>query len=203
MVVEDDDVHESKSSAAVQRQVEHSLECRQEVFLEMVMSVVAFARSLGFGALPTSTLVSIVIATHEWSCERPVPPPPLTECFAYFEDLLLKHSVQRPPFSIAVFEAAEVDHISRFVMDSYFQFLSMYQYVFGCTHVLKIAPEYSVARGPNLEKSCWPLDAAVTYESLAHLVKPGDDKSQLHALIQNSEGKGEEVTFFIFALTSA
>ena len=48
------------------------------------------------------------------------------ECF---KELLLRHSVQRPPFSLAVFTLADVKAIDLFVQDTFFRQYGMYKFV--------------------------------------------------------------------------
>ena len=45
-----------------------------------------------------------------------------------FKELLLRHSVQRPPHSLAIFNLDDVKAINDFVQDSYFRYYNMYLY---------------------------------------------------------------------------
>lgn len=44
------------------------------------------------------------------------------KAFAMFKELLLRHSVQRPPHSLAVFTLDDVKVINDYVQDSFFRF---------------------------------------------------------------------------------
>lgn len=51
--------------------------------------------------------------------DREGPPPTLERGYALFEELLLKHSVERPPFSVAVFAYPEVKAINDYVINRF------------------------------------------------------------------------------------
>lgn len=48
--------------------------------------------------------------------------------FALFKELLLRHSVQRPPHSLAIFNLEDVNAINDYVQDSFYRFYNMYLY---------------------------------------------------------------------------
>ena len=54
----------------------------------------------------------------------------LSEEKAYniFKELLLRHSVQRPPHSLAIFTLDDVKIINDHVQDTFFRFYNMYLY---------------------------------------------------------------------------
>ena len=53
---------------------------------------------------------------------------PEDKSFAMFKELLLRHSVQRPPHSLAIFTLDDVKVINDHVQDSFFRFYNMYLY---------------------------------------------------------------------------
>jgi hypothetical protein len=69
------------------------------------------------------------------SCERSGPPPTPAACHAFFTELLLKHSVERPPFSVGIFAHTDVAAITKFAVDGYLRHVRLYQRVF-CTSIL-------------------------------------------------------------------
>ena len=48
--------------------------------------------------------------------------------FALFKELLLRHSVQRPPHSLAIFDLEDVKAINSHVQDTFYRFYGMYLY---------------------------------------------------------------------------
>lgn len=50
------------------------------------------------------------------------------ESFANFKELLLRHAIQRPPHSLAIFSLADVKLISEFALDTFFRHFDMYKY---------------------------------------------------------------------------
>ncbi|KAF4657837.1 hypothetical protein FOZ61_006025 [Perkinsus olseni] len=53
----------------------------------------------------------------------------VSTAFSLFRRLLLKHSVQRPPFSIRVFTLEEVKKITEFAMNTFFTHYKLYVYM--------------------------------------------------------------------------
>jgi hypothetical protein len=47
--------------------------------------------------------------------------------FAFFKQLLLRHSVQRPPYSVGLFSFQELKAITEWMMDSYYRHYKLYQ----------------------------------------------------------------------------
>eukprot|EP00954_Amorphochlora_amoebiformis_P014504 1135742-Amorphochlora_amoeboformis.AAC.1 len=75
-----------------------------------------FCKRQNMSAAKTSTLVSLVLGTH-----NKISGPPLLTCrdgFEYFKKMLLKHSVERPPFSIGVFSPADVKAAIKYILDT-------------------------------------------------------------------------------------
>ena len=48
--------------------------------------------------------------------------------FGLFKELLLRHSVQRPPHSLAIFNLDDLNVINEHVNDTFFRFYNMYLY---------------------------------------------------------------------------
>ncbi|KAF4707881.1 hypothetical protein FOZ63_014834 [Perkinsus olseni] len=53
----------------------------------------------------------------------------VSTAFSLFRRLLLKHSVQRPPFSIRVFTLEEVKKITEFAVNTFFTHYKLYVYM--------------------------------------------------------------------------
>jgi hypothetical protein len=136
---------------------------RREVFLDMCTNLLNFCRKSKFSAERTSTLLSLIFVTHTHCCETPGSLVTVEEGYAFFEKHLLRHSVERPPFSIAVFSYHDLKKICDYVVNSYFRHLKLYQYVFGITKELQLEPVYSQAAQVDMD-SFPMLDDAYDYK---------------------------------------
>ena len=52
------------------------------------------------------------------------------EGFKILKRLLERHSLQRPPFSILIFEQADIQQIAAFTLKTYFRHYSLYEFAF-------------------------------------------------------------------------
>lgn len=99
----------------------------------------------------------------------------LEKAYGLFEDLLLKHSVERPPFSIAVFSYTDTKAINTHFVNTYFRHLKMYQYVFGTINELHLLPSSSVAH-KLIPEAVMSLDDATEMTDL-NVVAPSASSS--------------------------
>eukprot|EP00472_Partenskyella_glossopodia_P007976 CAMPEP_0197525526 /NCGR_PEP_ID=MMETSP1318-20131121/12853_1 /TAXON_ID=552666 /ORGANISM="Partenskyella glossopodia, Strain RCC365" /LENGTH=275 /DNA_ID=CAMNT_0043079039 /DNA_START=65 /DNA_END=892 /DNA_ORIENTATION=+ len=114
-------------------------ELRRKATSELFTNLLGFCHRNQMNAEKASTLISIFYSTHKKSFGPPV--APTMDAFKYFKSLLLKHSVERPPFSIAIFTPADVKVITKYAIETYFRHYKMYQYVFGTSAVLILSSE--------------------------------------------------------------
>lgn len=64
--------------------------------------------------------------------------PSENQLYADFQELLLRHAIQRPPVSLAVFSLADVKAIDLFVQDNFFRLFDMYSYALTVKDVLRL-----------------------------------------------------------------
>ena len=129
------------------------------------MCLFSFCRKSKFSAEKISTLLSLLYITHTHCCETPGALITVEEGYAFFEKHLLRHSVERPPFSIAVFSFHDIKKVCDYLVNSYFRHLKMYQFVFGITRELVLNPVYSLAAQVDLDS--FPLlDDAYDYKEI-------------------------------------
>ena len=131
---------------------------RQDILLELYSHLFTFCVGANLDDVKASVLFALVHDTHTWSCRSPAPVP----CYEYFEALLLAHSVHRPPASMAVFSAADVQAVSSYFLENYVKFLPMYQYVFAVARDLVLDVRRSLAEPASLDRLV-ALDCAVAY----------------------------------------
>ena len=80
--------------------------------------------------------------------------------YGHFKDLLLRHAIQRPPVSLAIFSLQDVKAIDLAFQDTFFRHYSMYFYAMTVKSVLKLQTE------PFFEKTA-PAQVATLNEATA------------------------------------
>lgn len=113
---------------------------KQQIELDLYVHAVKFAQDQRFNPQQLSTFVSIIRQVHKTSIETPF--GNLEEVFQYFKDLLLCHSVNRPPYSSELFTVDEVHFISQYVINTYIRHFKMYKYVFTSQVKLNLVIKY-------------------------------------------------------------
>ncbi|CAL8305080.1 unnamed protein product [Lota lota] len=99
-----------------------------EVLLGLYVQTVQFCRRSGFNREQTSVLLSIMKRVHQLNIETSL--NNMEQCFDYCSELLLCHSVRRPPFSIDLFKSHEVTLILEHVNHTYIRNYALYKYIF-------------------------------------------------------------------------
>ncbi|CAK6964137.1 coiled-coil domain-containing protein 189 [Scomber scombrus] len=103
-------------------------EPRRGVLLELYVQTVLFCRECSFKKEQTSALLSIIKSIHGTNIETSL--NNIEQCFEYYKELLLCHSVRRPPFSINLFSSEEVNCIFNYIHNSYMRHYKLYKYIF-------------------------------------------------------------------------
>ncbi|XP_026172168.1 cilia- and flagella-associated protein 119 isoform X2 [Mastacembelus armatus] len=116
-------------------------EPKRGVLLELYVQTVLFCRERGFKREQTSALLSIIKSIHEANVETPL--NNIQQCFKYCKELLLCHSVRRPPFSIKLFSSGEVKCIFEYIHNSYMNHYKLYKYIFTPQVKLDLSLTYS------------------------------------------------------------
>ncbi|KAF1374023.1 hypothetical protein PFLUV_G00244970 [Perca fluviatilis] len=174
------------------------LEPKRGVLLELYVQAVLFCRECNFIKEQTSVLLSIIKSIHEANIETPL--DNIEQCFKYCKDLLLCHSVRRPPFSINLFSSEEVNCILKYIHNSYVRHYKLYKYIFTPQVKLDLSLTYSGISDqdePTMEDSSAPdfeneikkeTKAAPKTDSKASIEEPQGaslgSKSELKALIE-------------------
>ena len=60
------------------------------------------------------------------------------ESFQNFKELLLRHAIQRPPHSLAIFNLQDVKDIDEFVLDTFYRHYDMYKYALTVKDLLHL-----------------------------------------------------------------
>ena len=108
------------------------------IYIEIYMNILSFAIKNKYSSAKISTLISLIKKVHEYCSVNPNLSINMQNAYKYFEYELLKHCVDRPPFSIAIFSHIDIANIADYFIEYYFKNLNMYQYVFNVKHDLKL-----------------------------------------------------------------
>eukprot|EP00471_Norrisiella_sphaerica_P005900 CAMPEP_0184482386 /NCGR_PEP_ID=MMETSP0113_2-20130426/3940_1 /TAXON_ID=91329 /ORGANISM="Norrisiella sphaerica, Strain BC52" /LENGTH=246 /DNA_ID=CAMNT_0026862081 /DNA_START=35 /DNA_END=775 /DNA_ORIENTATION=- len=133
-------------------------ELKRKGLIEVFINLLRFCHEHCFNAEKISTLMSILYLTHLKMTEPPL--PSIREGFNEFKSMLLKHSVERPPFSISVFTPKDVSIIVAYITDTYFRQWRLYQFVYGQAVDLNLTEEKEKEENEDLNRSAeiTPLD---------------------------------------------
>ena len=99
----------------------------REVLMDLYVAVLAKCQSMQLSYEKTSTFFSIMKVTHSRAVEERLT---VDRSFTACKELLLQHSVQRPPYSVAIFTLEELKELSEWALDNYYRYYKMYQYVY-------------------------------------------------------------------------
>ncbi|XP_078064770.1 cilia- and flagella-associated protein 119, partial [Mustelus asterias] len=85
------------------------------------------------------------------------------DCFHYFRELLFCHSVQRPPFSVELFNGDQVKFITDYILETYFRHFKLYKYAFTPQIRMDLTLSYPGIPGtpPAVEEELVPMEAEV------------------------------------------
>ncbi|KAF0025297.1 hypothetical protein F2P81_022178 [Scophthalmus maximus] len=147
-------------------------EPKRGVLLELYVQTVLFCRERSFKKEQTSALLSIVKSIHEANIETPL--DNIEQCFEYCKELILCHSVRRPPFSIDLFNSEEANCIFKYIHNSYMRHYKLYKYIF--TPQVKLDLTLTYSRIPDHEDSSAPGPTA----DLKALIEKGVTEQMMH-----------------------
>jgi len=100
---------------------------RTEILADMHYHNYGFCGAHGFTAIKSSTFLSIMKLVLEEAVGRRLT---ASEAFDVFKDWLLKHSVERPPWSVGVFTFDDVKAVMDYVHNTFFRHYRLYMYVY-------------------------------------------------------------------------
>ncbi|XP_041434766.1 coiled-coil domain-containing protein 189 isoform X2 [Xenopus laevis] len=126
----------------------NSSDPRASVILDLYYYTVSFCQDCAFNREQTSSLFSIVMETHASCTDSPL--STIDTCYQYFKELLLCHSVHRPPFSVELFTPQQILQISTYMMNTYFRHFKLYKYVFTPQVHLDLSISYEGMTEPEV-----------------------------------------------------
>ncbi|XP_058261516.1 coiled-coil domain-containing protein 189 isoform X2 [Hemibagrus wyckioides] len=110
------------------------------ILLDLYTNMVLFCRQQKYNKEQTSVLLSIVKNMHQLNTETPL--NNMDQCFSYSTELLLCHSVRRPPFSIDLFNSQQLTEIMKYLINTYMRHYLLYKYVFTPQMYLDLSLSY-------------------------------------------------------------
>lgn len=111
----------------------HTEDIKQGVLLDFYVETLKYAKTSEFTPDRFSAFFSIVKVNHFEAVGKRL----TMECsFKYFKDLLLRHSVQRPPYSVGLFSFQEIKAITDYMINTYYRHYKLYQYVYTKCYTL-------------------------------------------------------------------
>eukprot|EP01012_Entosiphon_sulcatum_P025074 TRINITY_DN30340_c0_g1_i1.p1 TRINITY_DN30340_c0_g1~~TRINITY_DN30340_c0_g1_i1.p1 ORF type:complete len:289 (+),score=74.29 TRINITY_DN30340_c0_g1_i1:65-931(+) len=130
------------------------------ILLDLYAYLIQFCRERHLTLEKTSTLFSIVHRTHTRSMQERLSD---TASYQAFQQLLVDHSVHRPPFSCQIFTVADAQVIGEYVLETYYRHYKMYLYAFTPREVVsvRVVSGADRAQKPAVPK---PLALAMTEE---------------------------------------
>lgn len=84
-----------------------------KVVVDLSFYNLAFAKEVGFIGIKCSTFLSILLALLQEDSTKVL--RDVDESFTTFKRLLMIHSVQRPPWSVGIFEREDITQIVKYV----------------------------------------------------------------------------------------
>lgn len=99
-----------------------------EIAAELYAHGAVFARRSKFSPIQLSAFVSMLKRVHEACISTPFDNQ--DAMMKMLQELTVKHSVERPPYSSAVFSFAQAKDITEYILMTYFKHYKLYKYVF-------------------------------------------------------------------------
>jgi len=101
---------------------------KKRILYDFYYFILMFAKEIQLEPIQTSVFFSIMKKTHENCISSPY--MKLDEDYSKFQDLVLRHSIDRPPFSKKYFTLDQITKITDYATNTYFRHYSMYKYTF-------------------------------------------------------------------------
>ncbi len=118
--------------------IRYADEKKQKIALDYHFYNYAFCKDRAFDARRTTTFLSIMHTIWLRDTESNSAADTIATSYAFFQDILLKHCVERVPYNIKVFDQDEVSGIIDYVVESYYRQFRLFTYIFGSVKRLQV-----------------------------------------------------------------
>lgn len=109
--------------------------------LDLFTYAILFCKKHAFSPEQLSAFFTILKSVHSMCISTPY--DNFQDSFVYFRELLLRHSVHRPPFSTSLYSLSEGKAITDYVLSTYFKHFKLYKYAFTKRVQLNLKFHYS------------------------------------------------------------
>ncbi|KAG5184701.1 flagellar C1a complex subunit C1a-32-domain-containing protein [Tribonema minus] len=103
---------------------------KTEVLVDFHLYNYAFCKEQRFDTQKTSTYMSIMTDVLKQDLSQDDPVSGQQASFDRFRDLILRHCVERPPWSVGIFTLEDVAGITEYVVNSYYRHYRIYKHLF-------------------------------------------------------------------------
>eukprot|EP00930_Biecheleria_cincta_P082222 TRINITY_DN71996_c0_g1_i1.p1 TRINITY_DN71996_c0_g1~~TRINITY_DN71996_c0_g1_i1.p1 ORF type:complete len:303 (-),score=83.15 TRINITY_DN71996_c0_g1_i1:303-1142(-) len=173
-----------------------------EILIDMHYHNYDFCISSDFPAEKTSTFLSIMKIVVEDAVRLRLP---ASDAFKLFEDLLMKHSVERPPFSVGIFSFDDVKSLVEYATHTFFRHYKLYMHSFMTHCNARVCIDEPRPGAAPLVNAPVPMSAADEVDprmqpELAHLFRPSEAEeaeAEMRRLQAESEEPQDAKTAFI------
>ena len=107
---------------------------------DLFFNAVMFSRKETFNPQQLSAMFTIVKTIHQLCVSTSY--DNISICCETMKELLVSHSVHRPPFSIQLFSLDQVRMIMEYLLQSYFKHFKLYKYAFTARVLLDLKVSY-------------------------------------------------------------
>lgn len=145
---------------------------KQSVSLYLYHQALLFCRQKQFALNQISTFLSILRRVHEKSTEEHLTKEASIQ---YLSKLLVEHSVQRPPYSVGIFNPSQAQDVLEWTLRTYYSQYKIYQHLCGTLMTLTLTTE-AVDDFIEQPVSLPPLNEATIKDSVEE-----DEANQVHS----------------------
>lgn len=188
-----EEIEKTNSIPEIERILCHALlvsdvpQPKQRVLLELYSNLVLFCREKKFNREQTSVLISIIKNVHQFNTETPL--NNTDHCLTYCSELLLCHSVRRPPFSIDLFSSEQMTQILYYFINTYMRHYFLYKYIFTPEVQLDISLSYI-----GIPEEDTNIEETAQSESTADGEKETERETEMDGEVQQSAALPEMKT---------
>ena len=114
---------------------------QRQILLDLYTYTWLFGKKEIYSPAQLSTILSIVKRIHA-KCTSTAREN-LNDVLTDFQELMVQHSVNRPPFSHSIFTPCQVKNITDFILSTYFKHYKLYKYAFTKKLHLNVSLSYA------------------------------------------------------------
>ena len=113
---------------------------RLHITKDLYYNAITFARRENLNPQQLSAMFTIIKTIHKLCISTSY--DNISVCYQTMKDLLISHSVHRPPFSIQLYSLEQVRNIMEYILQSYFRHFKLYKYAFTKRVLLDLKVSY-------------------------------------------------------------